>query len=316
MDLITPAVVFLQGVGITLAAPLTIGLLNKVRARAQGRKGPSILQPYRNIFKDLRKESLVTEGSTWIFRSVPALIFAIYVAVVFSLPVVINQAVAGFEGEILMIVFLIALARFMLALAALDTGTSFAGLGASREMSLSSLVEPTTILSVFAIALVSGTTSLQGIVGEITTRGLLELGAPHALAFAALFVVLIAETGRIPVDNPATHLELTMIHEAMVLEYSGWRLALIEWAGAVKLSLYLCLLISIFVPWGIAADADPLSLFLALGLFVVKAVILLLAVALLEASIAKLRFFRLPDLIGSGMMLAILAVVTVYIGLG
>jgi len=216
-------------------------------------------------------------------------------------------------GDLLAVVYLLLLGTFFLALAGLDPGTAFGGMGASREMTVAAIAEPTIALSIFGLALGAGSTNLGRIVVATLAHPAAVINPGHVLGFAALFVVTLAETGRLPVDNPATHLELTMIHEAMILEYSGRYLALIEWASWLKLLIFFALLANLFVPWGIATELAPSMIAIALGALVVKLALLAVAVALLETRIAKLRLFRVPELLGLSFVLALLAVTSSFL---
>jgi formate hydrogenlyase subunit 4 len=227
-------------------------------------------------------------------------------------PVLTTRTPLGFMGNIIVLMYLFLLGTFFLALAGLDAGSAFGGMGSSREMAIAALAEPTVMIAIFAIALRAGTTSLDGIIANSAANPLLILNAGHLLAFAAFFIVALAETGRLPIDNPATHLELTMIHEAMILEYSGRYLALVEWAAGMKLFLFLTLLANLFFPWGVALTLTPLALVVAFVALVAKVVLLAAGIALLETSVAKLRLFRVPELLSGSFTLALLAVVTFF----
>ncbi|HME60906.1 MAG TPA: NADH-quinone oxidoreductase subunit H, partial [Candidatus Binatia bacterium] len=227
-------------------------------------------------------------------------------------PALATHAPLGFMGNIIALMYLFLLGTFFLALAGLDAGSAFGGMGSSREVALAALAEPTVLIAIFGIALRAGTTSLDGIITRFAAEPLLMLNAGHLLAFFAFFIVALAETGRLPVDNPATHLELTMIHEAMVLEYSGRLLALVEWAAAMKLFLFLTLLSNLFFPWGVALTNTPAALVTAFVALAVKLLLFAGAIALVETSVAKLRLFRVPELLAGSFTVALLAVVTSF----
>ncbi|HLG13758.1 MAG TPA: NADH-quinone oxidoreductase subunit H [Blastocatellia bacterium] len=297
---------------VALGAPLLLGLLRKLKARLQGRRGASVLQPYRDLRKLLAKEAVVSENTSWIFRFTPYLLAAVMLLASLLLPILTTHTPLGFIGNIIVLMYLFLLATFFLALAGLDAGSAFGGMGSSREMVIAALAEPTVMIAIFAIALRVGSTSLDEIVRRGTTESLLLLNPGHLLAFIALFVVALAETGRLPVDNPATHLELTMIHEAMVLEYSGRHLALVEWAAAMKLLLFLVLLSNLFFPWGVAATSTPGALGLAFVALGAKVSALAAIIALLETSLAKLRLFLVPELLSGSLTLALLAVLSFF----
>jgi formate hydrogenlyase subunit 4 len=216
-------------------------------------------------------------------------------------------------GDLLVVVYLLLLGTFFLALAGLDPGSPFGGMGASREMTVAALAEPTVALAIFALALSAGSTNLGQIVARTMTSPGASLSPGHLLAFGALFIVTLAETGRLPIDNPATHLELTMIHEAMVLEYSGRYLALIEWAAGLKLLIFFSLLGNLFIPWGVSVGLTPATLAIAVASLLVKLVVLAGTVAVLETRIAKLRLFRVPELLSVSFVLALLAVTSSFL---
>ena len=300
------AFALLQAAGMLAVAPLLRGLIKKMKAVFQTRQGPPLVQGYYDLAKLLRKEPLRSETSTWIYAAGPRVYFATAVAATTLIPVLIAAAPLEAAGGILLLVGTLALGRFALATAALDTGSPFGGMGSSREMTIAALAEPALMLGLFASALAAGSLNLGGLV-----RGLLDQGPSFhpsdLLAFAGIFIILIAETGRIPVDNPATHLELTMIHEAMVLEYAGPDLALVEWASALKELLYLTLLADLFVPIGIATTLAAGPLLLALLVWGAKVFLFAVGVTLVESTNAKLRLFRVPELVAVSLGLGFLA---------
>jgi formate hydrogenlyase subunit 4 len=305
-------IALVQVLVVGLASPLLVGLLRTLKARLVGRRGPSPLQPYRDLRKLFAKEAVVSTTTSWIFRVTPYVLVASLLVAAVAAPVVTSRPPLAFAG-ILLLMYLFLLGTFFLALAGLDAGSAFGGMGSSREVAVAALAEPTVLVAVFALALRAGTTNLGGIVERFAHEPLLAANPGHLLAFAAFFIVMIAETGRLPVDNPATHLELTMIHEAMILEYSGHYLALVEWAAAMKLFLFLTLLANLFVPWGVPADPTAAALALGAGALAGKLAILTLGLALLETSVAKLRLFRVPELLSGSFALALLAVTAVFL---
>jgi formate hydrogenlyase subunit 4 len=297
---------------IALGAPLLIGLVRKLKARLQGRRGPRLLQPYADLRKLLAKDVVVSENTSWIFRFTPYLLAAIMLLSALLVPLLTTLTPLGFMGNIILLMYLFLLATFFLALAGLDAGSAFGGMGSSREMIIAALAEPTVMIAIFAIALRVGSTSLDEIVRRGASDSLLLLNPGHLLAFIAFFIVALAETGRLPVDNPATHLELTMIHEAMILEYSGRHLALVEWAAGMKLLLFLALLANLFFPWGVALTLTPSAIAIAVVVLIVKVGALAVAIALLETAVAKLRLFRVPELLSGSFTLALLAVISFF----
>ena len=291
------------------AAPLLRGVVARVKARIQNRRGASVFRPYFDLWKLFRKEDLVPPTASLIFRLCPVVLWAATVAAAAFVPALRVSALLGNQGDIILLVYLLALGRFFLMLGAMDGGSSFGGMGASREALVSTLAEAPLLLGLIAIAIVSHGASIATMVQWTAAQPPFELSPAHAFACVALVLVTIAETGRVPVDNPATHLELTMIHEAMVLEYSGPSLALIEWASAIKLNLMLSLLVALFVPWGMASSDSIAALAIAGGAWVVKMAVLAIVLAALESSVAKLRMYRVPEFLGMATAAAILAVV-------
>lgn len=300
----------IQMLVVGLGAPLLVGLVRRVKARLQGRRGAGVLQPYADLRKLLAKEAVVSETTSWIFRFTPYLLVVTMLLSALLVPLLTTQTPLGFIGNIVVLMYLFLLGTFFLALAGLDAGSAFGGMGSSREMAVAALAEPTVMIAIFAIALRVGNTGLDEIVRRGAQDSLLLLNTGHLLAFVAFFIVALAETGRLPVDNPATHLELTMIHEAMVLEYSGRRLALIEWAAGMKLLIFLALLSNLFFPWGVALAVTPFALVVAFVALVMKVGTLAVGIAALETAVAKLRLFRLPALLSGSFALALLAVIS------
>jgi formate hydrogenlyase subunit 4 len=297
---------------VALGAPLLVGVVRKLKARLQGRRGASIFQPYADLRKLLSKEAVISENASWVFRFTPYVLAATMLLSALIVPVLTAQTALGFVGNIIVLMYLFLLGAFFLALAGLDVGSAFGGMGSSREMAVAALAEPTVMIAIFAIALRVGTTSLNDVIARSVADSFLLLNPGHVLAFVALFVVALAETGRLPIDNPATHLELTMIHEAMILEYSGRYLALVEWAAGMKLFLFLTLLANLFFPWGMALTPTPLSLITAFIALILKLGLLALVIALLETGVAKLRLFRVPELLSGSFTLALLAVMSFF----
>ena len=303
------AVIALQAVLLLVLAPLVRGVIARIKARIQNRQGASILRPYQDLLKLFRKENLAPPTASLVFRVAPAVVFAATVVAALFVPVLQDSALLGMGGDFVVIVSLLSLSRFFLVLGGMDGGSAFGGMGASREALVSTLAEAPLMLGLTAVVLEARTTSISGAVHWMLQQEFSQLSAVHALAFAALALVAIAETGRIPVDNPTTHLELTMIHEAMVLEYSGPSLALIEWASALKLTLISALLIGLFAPWGMASTVSISGVAIGLLAFVLKVMLLTAAIALLESGVAKLRMYLVPDFLGVASALALLAVV-------
>ena len=303
----------LQLIVIVGLAPLVKGFINKIEARFQNRRGPSIFQPYYNLIKLLRKDAVVSETASWIFRATPYVTFISILIIALLVPVLSSAVPANFTGDVILIIYLFALGRFFLALSSLDTGSAFGGMGGMREMMVSTMAEPALMLSVFTVSLATGSTNLGNITSTMVDQSTILLNPSLFLAFAALAIVIIAEAGRIPVDNPFTHLELTMIHEGMILEFSGRYLALIEWASSMKLLLLLTILVNTFLPWGIARDMTFPAMLISFALYVVKIGFFAFLIVILEMSFAKLRIFRVPNLLGTALVLSILAIISLYV---
>jgi formate hydrogenlyase subunit 4 len=304
---------FVQPLVALALAPALVGFIRWLKARLQGRRGAPVWQPYFEIRKLFGKEAVVSHTASWLFHATPFIVFGTSVIVASLVPLVIVPAGPLVVGDVFAAVYLLLLGTFFLALAGLDTGSPFGGMGASREMTVVALTEPTVALSIVALALNAGSTNFSQIVARTIAEPAAALGPGHLLAFAALFVVTLAETGRLPVDNPSTHLELTMIHEAMVLEYSGPYLALIEWGAALKLLIFLALAANLFMPWGIAFSLSPVALMIGLVSVIVKLGVLAVAIAVLETRVAKLRLFRVPELLSASFVLALLAVMSTFL---
>jgi formate hydrogenlyase subunit 4 len=295
-------------------SPILVGLIRKVKARLQCRRGASIFQPYSDLAKLFRKQPVVSSTTSWIFTATPYILFASTLAAGLLVPTFTSQTPLNIAGGIIVLVYFLALGTFFLILAGLDAGSAFGGMGSSREAIVASLTEPAMILSIFAVALTSGSTNISTIVHKTALlEGIVTDPVPHLMALAALCIVALAETGRVPVDNPATHLELTMIHEAMVLEYSGRYLALIEWAAAMKLVVFLSLIANVFAPWGIATTLAPAAIGIGLVVYILKIAGLAVLIGILESMIAKLRLFRVPELLGAAFILALLGLVFFYV---
>jgi formate hydrogenlyase subunit 4 len=298
---------------ILALAPLLSGLVRKVKARLHGRRGPSLLQPYRDVLRLLRKEAVVAHQASWLFRLTPYVVFTATWLAAALVPTFVSDLALGPTADFIALVALLGSARFFLALAGLDVGTSFGGIGSSREVMIASFAEPAMLMVIFTVSLLVGSTSLSTIAGFFLEHAV-GLRVSLGLAVVALVLVAVAENARIPVDNPATHLELTMVHEAMVLEYSGRHLALIELASMVKLLLYVSLIGCVFVPWGLAeSDASAGAILIGLGSFAGKLAAGALLLALFETSIAKMRVFRVGEFLGGALLLGLLGVILLYV---
>jgi formate hydrogenlyase subunit 4 len=305
-----------QGVQMMLVlalAPLLTGLVRKMKAQLLRRQGPPLVQPYRDLARLLRKEVVLAESASWLFRAIPYLMFAATWVAAALVPTFATGLMFSWSADLIAIIALLGLARFFLALAGLDVGTSFGGIGSSREVMIASLAEPAMLMIVFTLALVAGSTQLSTMSGFLSS-GEAGLRVSLGLALIALVMVAIAENARIPVDNPATHLELTMVHEAMVLEYSGRHLALIDLSAELKLLLHVSLISCLFLPWGIAAPgAGSAALLIGVVAYLAKLAICGFLLAVFETSIAKMRVFRVPEFLGAALMLGLLATLLMFV---
>jgi formate hydrogenlyase subunit 4 len=298
---------------VLLLAPLLTGFVRKMKSRLLLRRGPSIFQPYRDLLRLMRKEVALAGNASWLFRVTPYLIFAATWVAAALVPTFATGLMFSWTADLIALIALLGSARFFLALAGMDVGTAFGGIGSSREVMIASLAEPAMLLVVFTVALVAGSTQLSTVAAFLTFS---EVGLRVSLALAmfALIMVAIAENARIPVDNPATHLELTMIHEAMVLEYSGRHLAMIEFAASLKLLLYVSLILSLFIPWGLTgAESGLMAYALGAAIYVIKLAVAGCLLAVFETAIAKMRVFRVSEFLSAALMLGFLAALLLFV---
>lgn len=303
----------LQMAIVLLLAPALTGLVRKIKARLLRRQGPSVLQPYRDLVRLFGKEVVLAESASWLFRVAPYLIFAATWVAAALVPTFATGLIFGWTADLIALIALLGSARFFLALAGMDVGTSFGGIGSSREAMIASLAEPAMLLIVFTLAFVAGSTQLSTI-STVLASPEVGLRVSLGLALVALIMVAIAENARIPVDNPATHLELTMVHEAMVLEYSGRHLALIELAASLKLLLYVSLIAAMFTPWGMTTAGGPVTGFATGALaYLAKLAVGAFLLALFETAIAKMRVFRVPEFLGAALMLGLLGTLLLFV---
>jgi len=302
---------YLQFLIIILFSPLLNGIIKKLKANMQGRKGPGIFQPYYDLIRLFRKDMVLSFVASWIFKATPYIVIVSVIAASMIVPVITTKSPFGRIGDVIALIYILAAGRFFMALAGLDTGTAFGGEGSSREMTVAILVEPMMMLSIFTAAISAGSTNIARIA---ETQSILY-SPSHIFALAAFIVAIVAETGRIPVDNPDTHLELTMVHEGMLLEYSGRYLALMEWAHYIKQMLLFTIAFDIFFPAGISYSTEIQGLALSTGIYALKMLFMAVSMALIESTRAKLRFFQLPSLLGGAFILALLSLIT-YIMMG
>ena len=297
----------IQLIFIPILSPLFLSIIRKIKAWLQNRTGASILQPYRDLHKLFGKNEVISRDSSWIFKFMPYILFATSLIIATSLPLLTTALKNTISGDFLVVIYILAIGTFFLALAGIDAGSAFGGFGSSREMTVAALAEGGLIFSMLTLSIVAHSTNLINITTTILNLPLLSI-IPVILAFIGFFIVLLAENGRFPFDNPATHLELTMIHEAMILEYSGKRLALIEWAAANKLLIFLTIGANLFFPWGIATTLSISAILIAFGVYLLKTLFLCLAIAMLESTISKFRYFRLPDLLFASFIISLVAI--------
>ena len=298
---------------VLLLSPLLTGFVRKVKARLLRRQGPPLLQPYRDLIRLMRKDVVLATSASWLFRVIPYIIFAGIWVAASLVPTFRSGLLFSWSADLIAIIALLGSARFFLALAGLDVGTSFGGIGSSREVMIASLAEPAMLMIVFTLALVAGSTQLSSMAAYMVS-GEEGLRVSLGLALLALIMVAIAENARIPIDNPATHLELTMVHEAMVLEYSGRHLALIDLSSELKLLLYISVIGCLFAPWGIAGpDATPRAVAIGLAVYVTKLAVGGFLLAVFETAIAKMRVFRVPAFLGAALMLGLLATLLLFV---
>ncbi len=298
----------IQLLAVPFLSPFFVGLVRKIKAKLQNRDGASVFQPYRDIIKLFHKDEVMSTDASFIFRYAPYIIFAVTLVVGASIPLFSTIFASNPLADFLTIVYLISISTFFLALAGMDTGGGFGGFGSSREMTLVALTEGGLIFSLFSLSIVARSANLFTISQNISTLGFIAF-APLLLSFLAFIIAMLSETARFPFDNPATHLELTMIHETMILEYSGKRLALIEWSSFNKFFIFMALGANLFFPWGIASTTLIGAGFVALIVFLIKILVLCLFVAFLESSISKFRFFRLPNLLLTSFVLSIVSII-------
>jgi formate hydrogenlyase subunit 4 len=298
---------------VLLLSPLLTGFVCKVKARLLRRRGPPLLQPYRDLVRLMRKDVVLAESASWLFRVIPYIVFAGTWVAASLVPTFRGGLLFSWSADLIAIIALIGSARFFQALAGLDVGTSFGGIGSSREVMIASLAEPAMLMIVFTLALIAGSTQLSTIAAHMLSPAV-GLRVSLGLALLALIMVAVAENARIPIDNPATHLELTMVHEAMVLEYSGRHLALIDLSSELKLLLYVSLIGCVFAPWGIAAqDGSPAAVAIGVASYLGKLAAGGVLLAVFETAIAKMRVFRVPQYLGAALMLGLLAILLLFV---
>jgi len=303
-------IALIQFFTIILIAPLIIGVMQKTKSILRGARGASLLQPYYNIYKLLQKEVVLSETSSYISQIAPYIVAIVPISVVAFLPVFNDNTLLSFSGDIIAMVYILALGTFFLALFGFDQGSSFGGLGSSREMTVASLAEPAFIMVIFTFALQSNSTNISHIFDVMKVDIFFKYPVSSILALMALYFVTLAEAGRIPIDNPETHLELTMIHEAMILDASGRHLALLEIGSFVKTTIFLTLISNIFLPFGFYDTLSFEAIIVSIFVYILKMIALASIIAIGELTIAKLRYFRISDAMMFGFVLALISMVT------
>jgi formate hydrogenlyase subunit 4 len=310
-----PDIVFsaLQSILMVLIAPLLTGIIRKLKAYMQHRKGNSIFQPYYDLIKLFKKDETISRHTSWLFRVIPYVCMSSMVLLAMMIPFMFVNVVAPY-GDLIALVYILTMYRFMIVLGGLEGGSVFGGMGSSREMMMSVLIEPALLLSVMAlVGLTKAGTAIGGIPVTILDMGVEALAPALFLATSSFFITLLAENARVPFDNPATHLELTMVHEGMLVEYSGRRLGMMEFSSMIRLTIFMTILGSMFFPWGIATNADAMSLLLGFVSIMIKLLAVALIIAFIESYIAKYRLFRLPNLLTASFVLSLLAMITLYV---
>lgn len=306
--------ILIQLIAVLLVAPLVNGVIKKVKALTQKRKGAPVLQLYYDLFKLIKKGAVVSDTASWVFRAAPPIVFTTALAAALLVPVTTFVSPIGFPGDVILLFSVLALGRFFMVLSSLDTGSTFGGMGGSREAMISALVEPSILVTMFAVGLFARSTSVLKIM-QASVDAVVPMQHPmFIMAFLALFIIIIAETCRIPVDDPATHLELTMVHEAMILEYSGRDLALMEYGASIKQLVLITLLVNIFLPhdqWIGTVGAAAIAL--SLLIYFAKVVIVSVLIAVAEASTVKFRFFSVPNIAALAFILSFLGFLQFFV---
>lgn len=306
-------VMILQAVVLIAVSPLMTGIIRKIKAAYQGKVGPGIFQPYHDLAKLFRKGRLTGKDHTWLFKAIPYMCLASMVILSLMVPFVYTGILSPF-GDLITLVYLFTLFRFAMVLGGLEGGSVFGGMGSSREMMMSVLIEPALLLSIMALSvLTGGSTNMSDISLNIAEMGFDALGPTLILAVTSFMMTLLAENARVPFDNPATHLELTMVHEAMILEYSGKKLGMMELSSEIRLTLFMAMISSMFLPWGIATEITPSAILIATAVAIAKMLFIAVVIATVESVTAKYRLFKTPNLLTISFILSLLAMVSVYI---
>jgi formate hydrogenlyase subunit 4 len=310
MELIVMQII--QFLLMLLIAPFLTGFIKKLKALLQGRKGPRILQPYFDLNKYMHKDSVVSSNASWIFTVTPYIVFGATLTAAALIPAFFHKTLFSFTGDFVLIIYLFALSRFFISMSAIDTGSSFGGQGASRDLFISSIAEPVLFITILGTALPAKTTNLSSIITNIIDFGL-PMSPAYFMILVSFVIILVTETGRVPVDNPDTHLELTMIHEGPLLEYSGKPLALLMWSSWIKQAALFSLFIDLCFPWGPDASTGGWAILFGPFLFFLKMIGVGVIMACIEISNAKMRLFKVPRLLAAAFVLSIFALITEYL---
>lgn len=302
-----------QSVVLVMLAPLVNGIIRKIKAFSQKRQGPPLLQMYFDIYKLFKKETVVSDVSSWIFKVTPYIMLATALCAGLMVPVLTASTPGALQGDIIFVVYVLALGRFFMMLGALDTGSTFGGMGSSREALISSLAEPALLVSLITIALIARTTSVYGMMIKMQTGDMPLLQPVYVLLFFSILLVVMMDTSRTPVDDPATHLELTMVHEAMILEYSGRNLALMEMGAVIKQLVLITLVVNLFMPYKQFLGSGVLFLLIALGIYILKVILVSIIMGLVEVSTVKFRFFSVPNLAALSLILSFIGFLQYFV---
>lgn len=303
----------LQLIVIFAIAPLIKGIIHKTKCYLRGQKCAPIWQGYKDFYRLIKKEVVLSKDASWISRFAPYMVFVSTTVVACFLPIFNSYTLLSFTGDIIALVYILALGTFFLVLYGMDQGSAFGGLGSSREMTIAALAEPALMMIIFTFALQTGSTNISEIFSKIHEAGFSQFPVSSVFALMALLIVALAENGRMPIDNPETHLELTMVHEAMILDASGKHLALFELSSWLKLTIFLTLASNIFIPFGFYNETSILTIVLGIIFYVIKMIIFAIPIAFIEMSMAKFRFFRVPDILTLAFVLSVISLVFYYL---
>ncbi len=313
MNVFEIIVAVLQVAAMLLAAPLVTGIIKKIKAKMQHRVGASILQPYRDLRKLMRKETVVSESASPMFRVIPYICMLSMVLLALMVPFVYSKVLSPYSDLIAM-VYIFTMFRFAMVLGGLEGGSTFGGMGSSREVMMSILIEPALLLSIMTLsAITHAGFNVSAITEAMCSMGALAIGPALLLAGSSFVITMVAENARVPFDNPDTHLELTMVHEGMILEYSGRGLAMMEYSSMLRLMLFMTMMGTLFFPWGVATTLDPLALLIALVTITLKLLLFAFVIAFIESTVAKMRLFKIPNLLTASFTLSLLAMISLYV---